>query len=362
MTTDISSRAIDGHYYTDPAIFERELDAVFARTWQLVGHVSQLAQAGDLITATVGRERIVVANDGSGLNAFYNVCQHRGHQLVMEDSTNVADISCPYHAWLYDLSGRLVRARRLEASALGDICVPRVRVETLAGYVFVNLDLDAASLAGTAHGVEEALLDLAPAAAQRTLTARLTHEFAANWKLAIENYNECYHCPNVHRSFTTGVIDPKTFFITPRGQTVWHTAEAAAPNRRPYPIDDEHTGYGSFFVWPVSSIQCYPGRILNTFRWVPLAVDRTLLIREWWFDNPEPTDEQRRAIELDWVTTVAEDFELMESVQHNMSSRGYRPGPLVVDTGGTADVHHENAVPHLQALALDALETTERDG
>ena len=136
---------------------------------------------------------------------------------------------------------------------------------------------------------------------------------------------------------------------------MWHTASAAPPDRRPYALDDEHTGYGSFFVWPVSSIQGYPGRILDTFRWVPLAVDRTLLIREWWLDEAEPTDEQRKAIELDWTTTVAEDFDLMESVQHNMSSRGYRPGPLVIDSSGTADVHHENAVPHLQALAVATL-------
>ena len=139
---------------------------VFARTWQMVGHVSQLATAGDLITATVGRERIVVANDGTGINAFYNVCQHRGHQLVLEEQANMTDISCPYHAWLYDLSGRLLNARRLPAGALGDICVPPVRVETIAGYVFVNLDDDAPSLADTAPGVEAALLDLAPAAPQ----------------------------------------------------------------------------------------------------------------------------------------------------------------------------------------------------
>ncbi len=355
MTTDTHVRAIDGRYYTDPAIFEAELERVFARTWQMVGHVSQLARPGDLITATVGRERIVIANDGTALNGFYNVCQHRGHQLVLEEQANMEDISCPYHAWLYDLSGRLLKARRLPAAALGDICVPRVRVETLAGYVFVNLDPEAASLADTTPGVEASLLDLAPAAPERMLTARLTHEFAANWKLAIENYNECYHCPNVHRSFTTGVIDPKTFLITPNGQTIWHTAEAAPPDRRPYELEDDHTRYGSFFVWPVSSIQCYPGRILNTFRWLPLAVDRTLLIREGWFDEPEPTDEQHKAIELDWETTVTEDFNLMESVQHNMSSRGYRPGPLVVHSSGTADVHHENAVPHLQALVLAAL-------
>jgi hypothetical protein len=86
-----------------------------------------------------------------------------------------------------------------------------------------------------------------------------------------------------------------------------------------------------------------------------VSVDETTLIREWWFDGTKPTASQQAIIDLDWTTTVAEDFELMESVQHNMSSRGYRPGPLIVDESGTADIHHENAVAHLQGLALEAL-------
>lgn len=353
--TDTSTRAIDGRYYTDPAIFELELDRVFARTWQMVGHVSQLAGPGDLITATVGRERVLVTNDGTSIHAFYNVCQHRGHELVPAGTTHLPTIVCPYHAWTYDLAGTLVRARRIDAARLGGICVPRVRVDTMAGYVFVNLDPDAIPLAEYATGVEDELLRLAPNAVQRVLSARLTHTFAANWKLAIENYNECYHCPNVHKAFTSGVVDPATFMITPRGNNVVHTATAVAADSVRYARDDASEEYGSFFTWPVTSIQCYPGRVLNTFRWVPLAVDSTLLIREWWLDRTEPTEAQREVIDLDWATTVAEDFDLMESVQHNMSSRGYVPGPLMVDPSGTGDVHHENAVPHLQRLALEAL-------
>ncbi len=231
--------------------------------------------------------------------------------------------------------------------------MPRVRVDTLAGFVFVNLDLDAEPLADYAPHVEAQVLDTAPDAPARHLTARLTHTFDANWKLAIENYNECYHCPNVHRAFTAGVVDPATFMITPLGNTVMHTASVAAGAT--YELAGSSAEYASWYTWPVSSIQCYPGRVLNTFRWVPLAVDRTQLIREWWFDTVEPTPAQQQIIDLDWATTVAEDFDLMESVQHNMSSRGYVPGPLVVDESGRADVHHENAVPHLQQLALRAL-------
>ena len=117
--TDATVRSIDGRYYTDPEVFENELDRVFAHTWQMVGHVSQLATAGDLITAVVGRERILVTNDGHGIHGFYNVCQHRGHDLVPQGTTHLPTIICPYHAWTYDLAGELVRARRVVAAALG---------------------------------------------------------------------------------------------------------------------------------------------------------------------------------------------------------------------------------------------------
>ncbi len=351
--TDTNTRAIDGRFYTDPDVFETEMDRVFGHTWLMIGHVSQLAEPGDMITATVGREDVLVTNDGGDIHGFYNVCQHRGHELVPRGTTHLPAIVCPYHAWTYDLAGNLVRARRIPAVELGEICVPRVHVDTMAGFVFVNLDVDAKPLAEYAPGVEERLLALAPDATGRRLTARRTHTFEANWKLAIENYNECYHCPNVHRAFTAGVVDPATFMITPSGHNVIHTASVAADAT--YELADDSAEYGSFFTWPVSSIQCYPGRVLNTFRWVPLAVDRTQLIREWWFDTDEPTPAHEQIIDLDWATTVAEDFDLMESVQRNMSSRGYVPGPLIVDESGTADVHHENAVPHLQRLALLAL-------
>jgi phenylpropionate dioxygenase-like ring-hydroxylating dioxygenase large terminal subunit len=351
--TDTTQRTLDGRFYTAPELFERELDRVFARTWQMVGHVSQLERAGSILTATVGRERVLVTNDGEQLHAFYNVCRHRGHELVAEGTAHLPTIVCPYHAWTYDLRGSLVRARRLSADQLGGICVPRVRVDLLAGFVFVNLDLDARSLAEYAPGVEERVLALAPDAGGRRLTARLRHTFAANWKLAIENYNECYHCPNVHQAFVSGVVDPTSFMITPSGHIVTHTATAAKATT--YELAEVSDAYGSDFIWPVTSIQCYPGRVLNTFRWVPLAVDRTELIREWWFDSDTPTAAQLEIIDLDWTTTVAEDFALMESVQHNMSSRGYVPGPLMVDGSGTADIHHENAVAHLQQLALRSL-------
>ncbi|MYI34833.1 MAG: aromatic ring-hydroxylating dioxygenase subunit alpha, partial [Acidimicrobiaceae bacterium] len=109
------------------------------------------------------------------------------------------------------------------------------------------------------------------------------------------------------------------------------------------------------FVWPVSAIQCYPGQVVNTFRWVPLAVDRTLLIREWWFDTADLTEAQSRLVSDDWENTVAEDFGIVESVQRGVASRGYTPGPLIEDPSGVCGVHSENSVSHLQDLLLESL-------
>ncbi|MDP6975347.1 MAG: aromatic ring-hydroxylating dioxygenase subunit alpha [Acidimicrobiales bacterium] len=344
-------RGLDGDWYTDPGTFAEELDRIFTRTWQLVGHAGQLRNAGDYLTATIGDQGIVVNRlaDGS-LHAMYNVCQHRGHELVVGDTGSAQSITCPYHAWTYDLDGRLLHAR---GEQVGEVCVPPVRLEQLAGFLWVNLDDAAPSLADTVPGIEEELLAVAPTAPGRTLTHRRTHLCHANWKIAVENYNECYHCPNVHKAFTRGVVSPDSYRIASRGQAIRHSA--TAPATTGYALAGGGEPYESFFVFPVSSIQCYPGEVLNTFRWVPLAVDRTLLVREWWFDADEPTDEQREIIDLDWDTTVSEDFDLMDSVQRGMRSRGYTPGPLIESTDGVATVHSEDTVPHLHDLVRTAL-------
>ena len=371
---------IAARYYTDGGVFAAEMDRVFARNWVMVGHVSEVAEPGMVITARVGDESVLVANDAGQLRAMFNVCQHRGHELVTSETARLDRITCPYHAWTYSLDGRLLHAR---GEDVGDVCVPRVRLETLGGFMFVNVSAEADGLAATAPGVQDELLARVPDASRRVLSARRTHEMRANWKVVVENYNECYHCPNVHKWFTSGVVAPGSYRIASEGSVTRHAADlpsqppawtgtdpdgngaghreaagagngAAAGNG-----DRADAGYEAFFVWPVSAIQCYPGQVVNTFRWVPLAVDRTLLIREWWFDTADLTEAQSQLVTDDWENTVAEDFGIVESVQRGVASRGYKPGPLVEDPSGVCGVHSENSVRHLQTLLLADLGETD---
>ena len=96
---------------------------------------------------------------------------------------------------------------------------------------------------------------------------------------------ECHHCPNVHKAFTAGVVTPGGATASP--PRLHHPPHRAgpAPERSAHTRGAGSNDYAAFFTWPVSSIQCYPGRALSTFRWVPVAVDRTLLIRERWLGN-----------------------------------------------------------------------------
>ncbi len=382
-TVEQRHHGLAARYYTDPEVFAAELERVFARTWVMVGHQCEVAEPGDVITAQVGDESILVANDSGRLRAMYNVCQHRGHQLVASQSARLDRITCPYHAWTYGLDGRLLHAR---GEDVGQLCVPQARLETLAGFMFVNLDSGAAPLADIAAGVEDELLALAPDAPRRVLAARLTHEMRANWKVVVENYNECYHCPNVHKWFTQGVIAPGSYLISSHGSVIRHTAaapakgvlargEAGGPDQAGAspeaergvraqdaaggakgvgPVDPA-ASYGAFYFWPLSSIQCYLGRVLNTFRWVPISVDRTLLIREWWCASADPSEDEAALISGDWEQTVAEDFVIVESVQRGLASRGYSPGPLIEDPSGVCGVHSENTVRHLQTLLQESL-------
>ena len=352
------SRALAARYYTDPGVFAAELNTVFARSWVLVGHESQVARHGQVLTAAVGDESVFVVNNEGELGAYYNVCQHRGHELFPPQQTGGDELfvpglmTCPYHAWVYSLDGRLANARSRD---VGEIRLRAVRVERLAGFLYVNLDDDAPRLAEAAPGVESELLANAPQAPSRVLSWRNTHLIAANWKIAVENYNECFHCPNVHRSFTAGVVDAASYRIRCDGDVIRHAAKGAPPEQSGYTRLDEGADYVAYFVWPASAIQCYPGQVVNTFRWVPLEVDQTLLVREFWLDRAEPTEAQHEVIDLDWQTTATEDFGLVESVQRGIRSRGYRPGPLACEPSGIGTVHSEDSVRHLGGLLRDAL-------
>ena len=170
-----------------------------------------------------------------------------------------------------------------------------------------------------------------------------------NWKVSIENYSECYHCSLNHPTFATGVVKPETYDIQPQGHCLRHTTECQNLEAMTYDINSglPHANeYSSWFLWPMFSFQVYPGNVLNTYHWRPRGVNRVDVYRGWYSKGGEDNEAVRKLAVQDRETTVEEDIHLVESVQRGLSSRGYVPGPLVLDPG--CGVNSEHSVMHLQ--------------
>src|SRR5262249_5631161 len=172
----------------------------FSTQWVLVGHHSQIAQAGDYLTAEVAGESLIVVRDKRGaIHGFYNVCRHRGSRLIENRHGQSTAIQCPYHAWTYALDGRLIGAPHMD-EVLGfdkaDYSLHAVNLALWEGFIFVNL-------ADSPSPLAEWFKPLVGKFSRWNLSAlrsakRIEYNVRANWKLMFENYSECYHCAGVH--------------------------------------------------------------------------------------------------------------------------------------------------------------------
>jgi phenylpropionate dioxygenase-like ring-hydroxylating dioxygenase large terminal subunit len=328
---------LETKYFTDPALFRRIVDEVFFKNWMLACHISQISKPGDYQTLEIYDQDILIthARDGK-IKAFYNVCQHRGHKLA-EGSGNRKLLVCPYHSWSYDLAGKLKAAPHVSKVPGFDatkICLTEIRAENFLGFVFINLDADCAGMDETYPGIRTEMTSLCADVEQRRYAYHHSADEGCNWFVAVENYNECYHCSNCHPSFASGIIDPASYSIEPYGeiQVLHHTSAAAHSEEAWY--DTSGADYGSFFLWPATAIQFYPGGVVNSFAWRPLAVDDVRVFRTFYSNDGEVDATLQKVIDNDRATTFQEDLDIVKKVQRGINSRGYRPGPLVLNPEG----------------------------
>ena len=208
-----SGWSLEQRFYTDPEIYALELDRIVTRNWIFAGHQSQLAAAGDYLVVDVANESAIVVRTGSGeIKAFANVCRHRGSIICVEKSGNTRKFQCPYHGWMYDTDGNLVAARNMsDGFDRASHGLHKVPVEIVHGLVFVCFCDDPPAMATARRDLAEplAVFDFG----NMKVAAQKTYPIAANWKLAVENYQECYHCAGAHpeyaRMHTMMLIDEK---------------------------------------------------------------------------------------------------------------------------------------------------------
>ncbi|MGH8223147.1 MAG: aromatic ring-hydroxylating oxygenase subunit alpha [Woeseiaceae bacterium] len=193
--------SLDQRFYTDPSIYELELERIITRNWILAGHQSQWPVPGDFSVFRVASESAIIVRSGDGeLKAFANVCRHRGSLVCLEQRGNKRKFECPYHGWVYDTDGNLLAARNMaedfDKSTYG---LHRVSLDIVHGLVFVCFSDDPPSLEGAKRDLAEpmAMFDFK----NLKVAAQKVYPIAANWKLAIENYQECYHCATAHPDY-----------------------------------------------------------------------------------------------------------------------------------------------------------------
>ena len=336
-------------WYSDPDVLRREHERVFLRSWQYVGHVGRAAEPGSYFTGSLGLAPVVVtrARDGE-LRAFLNVCRHRGF-VVAEGAGRREALQCRYHAWTYGLDGRLKTAPRsdrepgFDADELG--LVP-LHVSTWGPFVFVTADADGPPLEDALGPVPAQLAEILEVDA---LEFRFRTEFTleANWKVACENFLECYHCAVAHPGFTAAVdVSPDAYSLSTDGLT----SSQFGPLRR---NGDSFLAGGELprsqfhFLWPNFGINVFPGRPnLSCGPIVPIAPERTVRFLDYFF-APDVDDVWVEELTAFDDQIGREDAALVEGVQ-----RGLRAGVL---TDGRILSDSERLVAHFQGLCAEAL-------
>ncbi len=335
--------------YTDPAALRLEEERVFRRSWQYAARADQVAEPGSYVATSAGGLPVVVVRDRERvLRAFVNVCRHRG-SIVCEGEGQRETLQCPYHAWTYDLDGSLRVAPRadrehgFDRAALG--LLP-VAVDAWGPFVFVNPDVDAAPLRDWLGGVPGLLARDGVDVESLVFRRRDESELEANWKICVENYLECYHCPTAHRGFSRVIDVAEDRYQLEVGPQ--RASQFCSPSRNGGAFAGGPVAGGQFhLLFPNTVVNVMPGAPnLSIGPIVPVSPERTSRWLDYFF--AADADEQWVAefLELD-EQVGAEDRALVERVHRGVRTGAIGEGVLLAES--------EQLVVHFDHLLREAL-------
>jgi phenylpropionate dioxygenase-like ring-hydroxylating dioxygenase large terminal subunit len=336
-------------WYSDADVFRRELDVVFASSWQLAAPLAVLPEPGDCFVTSVAQTPIVLTRDAAGsVRAFLNACRHRGHPVAME-SGNRKVLRCPYHAWTYDLDGRLRKAPRSQREPCfptEELSLIQVRHHVWRDLILVNLSGQGACFEATYPGLErladERGLDLSDFTYFTSSSVRVE----ANWKAWTENLNECYHCSTIHSKSFGDAWD----VVTDAYEWVSDTnliGQFARPNRRAHYFKQAQGTMANVYLWPNTavSVDDYIGVAASV---VPVDVERTDVVSHVYVRNGVRAGVVREWLEM-YNLTLREDVDVVQRQHQGLKARGFVSGRLLPRS--------EPGVARFQALVREALES-----
>jgi Rieske 2Fe-2S family protein len=362
--------ALDREFYQDEEIFRRDIERIYMKVWLYAGHQSEIPGKGDYFLYSVaGEEVIILRGDDDQVHALLNVCRHRGSRVCLEAKGSARRLSCPYHGWTYALDGSLIAAAYMkedfDKSGYG---LKKVHHTVFEGMIFINFAEEPSSFSVVEHDLGPYLR---PYRLDRAKVARRqSYPVKSNWKLAVENYKECYHCGPAHPEYS------KAHSLA-LPQERWQAEMDALLARMPscglknsmmnhsyvtgrefgtdrayehYPLLRGHvtgsrdgkpvaplmgdiTGYDGgahdFKIGPVLYALAYCDHVV-LYRFTPTTVDTCDCDITWLVNESAVEGKDYKVDELTWlwdVTTIA-DKTIIENNQKGVNSRFFEPGPF----------------------------------
>lgn len=356
--------------YNDPLMFRLDMDHIFLKQWLFAGMTCEVPGKGDYMTVDIGQNPVLLVRDRDGeIRAFHNVCRHRGSRLCTSARGKVANLTCPYHQWTYDLKGNLIytgdaMGADFDKSQFG---LKPAHCKTAGGFIYICLAEGEAPDIGP---YLETLADyMAPYDMENAKVAAESHlDEAANWKLVMENNRECYHCAGSHPELLRSLLEwddtsdpratPEFVALCERQASAWDAE--GIPHRHV-----EHGLQNRLVRMPLkegtqvmtmdgkAGSQKTMGRIRNrelgslrilhlpnswnhmqsdhavVFQVLPVSPQKTRVVTKWLVhkDAVEGQDYDTERLCQVWNATNRQDRELVEQNQRGVNSAGYQPGP-----------------------------------
>lgn len=362
--------ALPQAFYRDPDIYRRDIEQIFLKSWLYAGHQSEIPKVGDWFLFEFDEESVIIVRSAENeINALLNVCRHRGSRVCVESSGCSKRLTCRYHGWTYDLEGQLRAAAHMDESFdKSEIGLKKIHVGVLDGLIFINFADDPAPFSLIQDGLAGCL---GPYGLENAKVARReSYPIASNWKLALENYCECYHCAPSHPEYSRGHSLAYPEYCTDElykkvmdragacglsDKTVSHIyldslAFGADFAFERYPLIREHLtgskdgkplapllgairefdgGATDLQIGPVTYALMYCDHVV-IYRFTPLTIDTadcdiTWLVRG---DAEEGRDYDKAQLTWLWDVTTQADKKIIERNQQGVNSRYYVPGPL----------------------------------
>lgn len=361
--------SLEQNFYKNHELYERELEKIFFQNWFLAGHKSQIPNPGDYFIVEFAKESIIITCNKEGkIKAHINVCRHRGSRICLEKNGNTKNFTCPYHAWSYDLDGNLIGARIMaDDFKKSENGLHKVHVELIGGLIFISLAKKPLSLNAMKDDLKDVFIQFG--FDNMKLAMQKSYPVKSNWKLAVENYQECYHCAPSHKDFAkihAMAQNPDKFRKQKEGlkenppsnvriKASSYYFDLAIPGEEGYQYDrnpllpgkksgskdgspvapllgnlEKYDGAASeFLVGPVTFFLIYDDHMIG-YRFLPISIDDCVCDLFWFVraDAEEGKDYKLEDLTWLWHVTILDDEEIIVNNQKGVNSKFYKPGRL----------------------------------